>query len=252
MSDKEKLESINREIEKEKDEINKIWGQIQNIPHGNSPEEIGENLLKAFLEDKPFDKLAFGLQPNKCAFIDAAFKTGDMEIVTTCFGFVEQSMSPTAFKEMIKDVPQYNKIYKMLHKNVTPSLFYGKGFYTSQNVPKLQEMADQEENKFVKTVIEDHIKRLSGKTIEFGFEDVDTKWKNLKDSCLRHQYTIRPDQLMSKTGLFSTKWKTAVDPYQAARMTLHWRAPQPYVDGFVKEIKDPKEKAWFDENQYIM
>ena len=247
MGDQELLQQINKSIEKEKGEIEKVWKFIVNDTRGLSDQEIGAKLLEDFLEDRPFDRLSFGKEPVKLAFIDAAFKTGDMEIVTTCFGFVEQSMKPNPFRKMIEGYPQYQKIYDMLHKNVNTALLIGKNMYVSENIPNLQDLANKQENKLLKTVIEDHIKRLSGKSIEYGFEEVDNKWKSLKDSCLNKQYTLNPDQLMRKSGLFATKWKTAVDPYQAARMVLHWRAPQYYLDKFVKEIKDPNEKAFFDQ-----
>ena len=249
MSSDPRVQQIEKEIEKERNEINRLQSSLftpSQHKADETDEMIGEQLLHAFLEDEPFDRFAFGRAPVKCAFIDAALKTGDMEIIEACFGFVEQGMTSKAFKNMIKDTPQYIKIYNKLHKN--NKSMYRKEKFTPDNIPFLKELSQNEENPLVKQVIDDHIQRLSGKKPDYGIEDVDNKWSQFKNATKSAQQFIRADQLISKTGLFSTRWKTAIDPYQAARMALYWRAPQQYVDSFVKEIKDPKEKAFFPQH----
>lgn len=243
MTTNSQLDKLKADIEKASKEVQRIAEGFQSFPRNSPPDVAGQKLLDAFLNDEPFDRYVFGLQPVKLGFIDAAFKTGDMEIVTTCFGFVEQSMSQKAFYAMVKDTPQYMKIYNMLHKGRSPALIKDKTFYTKDNIPQIKENAGKETNKLVKMVMEDYVVKLNGSEPDFGIEEVDKKWGQLKTACMKREYnTINPSNLLSKSGFFSTKWKSAIDPYQAARMAHYWKAPPQLVERFAKDVKDPKEK----------
>ncbi|EAX90308.1 hypothetical protein TVAG_446080 [Trichomonas vaginalis G3] len=241
------LNVLKEKLEKVQAEINELAERFQAIPRGLSDEEIGERLLEAFLNDTPFDRFQFGRQPVKLAMINAAFNTGDLEIVSTCFGFVEQSMTPSAFYRMIDGNERYMNIYNMLHKSNNMYIRRDRTFYRPENLDQLRKMAEAIPKGILKYVLNDTIDVISGQTPEIKFEEVDVKWGDFRDACLRQSYfEINPKTLCSKNGFFSKKWKSAIDPYQGARMAMHWKCPPQVIQGFISQISDNKQKAFFN------
>lgn len=240
------LADLKSQLEKVQNDIQAVAEKFESIPRGLTEDQIGEKLLEAFINDLPFDRFQFARQPIKLAMINAAFGTGDLEIVSTCFGFVEQSMSPNAFYRMIDGNEKYLNIYNMLHKSNNIYTKRDRTFYRPENLDQLRKMAEALPKGILKYVVSDTIDVISGHDNDYKFQEVDVKWGNFRDACLRQTYQeINPKALCSKSGFFSKKWRSAVDPYQGARMSIYWKCPHHVTQAFISLISDSKQKAFF-------
>ena len=70
--------------------------------------------MDAFLKDKPFDNYTFAYQPIKIAFLNAAFRTYDPEIITYALNLVKNTLNKQAFNKLLDTSPQFRGAFEYL------------------------------------------------------------------------------------------------------------------------------------------
>lgn len=234
---------IDQEVERLENSLREQCSIFPHVPYDLSIEKKGEYLLNAFLKDEPFDRFTFALQPIKISFLNAAFRTCDPEIVTYALNQTRNTLDSKAFNQLLDTSPQFRGAFEYLsHPNNKSKLII-----IDKKAPKTKVIDDLKKeransNDLMKIVINDEINRLNGKPIA-GMEEVDLKWKKIKDSANQPQL-ISPKNIMSKSifKIFN-KWALDVNPKQAALVMRSLGYPADIVQQFAQMVTDPKEKA---------
>lgn len=244
-----KLQALNAEKEKIQKEIEQLYSSFPSVDLvRQTPEEIGSQLLDAYLNDLPFSSYAFALQPIKCAFIDAALKTYDAEIITCSLFLVKQTLTAKSFNALIESQQRYKEAYEAIMPRKTSQLIrYNK----SNPVTVRKSILNQEKNgasDLMQLVINDEIKRIEKNDETIGTEIVDQRWTEVCKCCREKRYNaIDVDTLVKKKGLISHGWKSAMSPYQSAILTAYWGCPRDIVLRFAQKTSDKVERAKLQE-----
>ena len=110
----EELNLTNQEIERLTEDLRIKSNNFPCVPSDLSIEQKGEYLLDAFLKDKPFDNYTFAYQPIKIAFLNAAFRTYDPEIITYALNLVKNTLNKQAFNKLLDTSPQFRGAFEYL------------------------------------------------------------------------------------------------------------------------------------------
>jgi len=231
-------EVLRNRIEQTKSEIDALSRSFPFISQKLSPEEIGEELLHAFLEDRAFNRYSFAELPVKEAFLDAALRMGDLELLYAAFSLVEESLLSSVFTQLLEKSPRLKNAYRYLHREESPFLKFDQRLVKSDNIDHVLSMA-QKENGLLRNVIENEMKVLQNKKEFEGLEEVDAKWKNLRQSVQTKNFrSINVQEYISHGGFLKKVLgaKSAIDPFQAAMMTRYWGCDPQISRDFAKEV----------------
>ncbi|KAH0786333.1 hypothetical protein GPJ56_009719 [Histomonas meleagridis] len=243
----EDYEIMQKEIERLKGEMQSYLSKIPSIPRNLTEPEIGGLLLKAFLDDKPYDNYLFSLLPIKKAFLEAAYQTKDQEIIYEALNLIKRSLTDPVFDELIHSNSKYQKSWEKYSQ--TKSNLVNLTDEDSKRIEVLQ-MHLPSSNGLMKIVLNDAITRLEGKNQNdkfCGLEPADQKWLELmqctKDTekLPRVRNIVWTKQILSRDPNLS-----GVPPIQGALYAKSRGLPPHFVNEIGKYVEENEAKQLID------
>ncbi|KAH0793750.1 hypothetical protein GPJ56_002302 [Histomonas meleagridis] len=233
------LETLQQEIDKLKAEMNQLYTTVPSIPRNIPDEEIGDLLLKAFLNEEPFDRHAFALLPVKEAFLNAAYQTNDQEILFEAFRQVRQTLTGSAFNELINSNPKLQGSWKKIAKTKSPFINM-----SDQDLkdPEILRKHLPNMSGLMKVVTNDTIARIEKKDFKSGYENSDPKWLSLISGAKD------PSKMQPVRNLIWSKWNivgpnlSGIPPIQGALYAKSRGLPPQIVNEFAKNVKKNEVK----------
>ncbi|OHT01165.1 hypothetical protein TRFO_32097 [Tritrichomonas foetus] len=242
ISKEEELALTNSEIERVKQQMKEEAMQFPSIPNDISDEKKGELLLEAFLKDEPFDRYVFAYMNIKIAFLNAAFRTCDPEIIAYALLEVKSTLDNRAFDQILDSAPQFRGAFEYLSKPKVSGVL--RDTKKMQDEEKLDYLEDElkKSSGFMKEVIKDEIARSKGRPLA-GKEEVDLKFEKIVSMIAAGTPGyINAKEMTSKFKLVN-KWKVNVSPMQGALFCRAFNYPQAIVQEFASLVTDAKEKV---------
>ena len=236
------LDEIRKEIERVKSELN---GYISNFPSVSkelAEDQIGDVLLEAFLNDLPFDRYVFALKPIKIAFLDAAFRTNDLEIIYEAFMQIKLTMNNKAFDELLDLKEKYRNTYRKLTKKQSRLITMEEE--DESNIDFLNDELRNSQSELMSIVLSDAVKRAEKKNHKdkyAGYEEIDFKW-NILISGLKDPKSMQPvRKMICPSGVFNNKL-AGIPPIQGALYAKSRKAPPNVINEFAKYVEKDEIK----------
>ena len=234
-------EAATEEIERLRKAITDLVSTFPSVPRELSPQQKGEWLLDAFLNDKPFDRHAFGFIEVKKEFLKAAFNTRDQEIITGAMFLVRQTLKEKAFSDLINSDPRFKTTYTALTRLNSPLVLNSSGSENDRLVTLRAELA-KTKSQIVQSVLRAEIQKIEKHDPWCGCHEVDKRWAAMVRARASCEYTKFNPKELTRAGWFN-KWQDAVNPAQAAIITKYWNMPCGIPESFAALVKDKKERA---------
>jgi hypothetical protein len=232
------VDQLSKRIADREAEVRSLRESFPTMDSLPSDEEKGVQLLDAFLRDKPFDRYIFALKPIKIAFLSAAFRTCDPEVIVSALFLVKQTLTKESYDELLDTIPQFRSAYDAFNRSAPLTTL--RPSIPADDRRAMLQAARPKSSSLMGKVIDaelDRIARPSDFTI--GFEQVDLKWI---DFCsVRGNPAAKADPFLPKMALMN-KWLKSMDPYQAALMSHAWGMPQSVWGKLASEVSDKAEK----------
>ena len=229
------------EIQRLQKRITDLIASFPTIPRELSDDEKGERLLEAYMNDQPFDRHAFSFIAVKAAFLRAAFRTCDPEVIASCMFLVRQTLKDSAFTELINAVPQFKTTYEALTRLNNPLVQF-RSMGESERLQTLKKELATTKSEIVKSVLTAEIQKIEKHDPWCGCLEVDKRWDIMVKAKAANEYTKFNPRELCKSGLFSRAWKNAVNPMQAAIVTKYWNMPCGIPNDFASLVTDKKER----------
>lgn len=221
-------------------QINELMGKIPTTSRDLTDDEKGEKILQSFIKDEPFDNFTFANQPIKIAFLNAAFRTYDLEIVASALSQIRSTLDQEAFELLLDSSPQFRTTYEYLRcphqqlkiinlKNIPP-----------ENRLDYLKTEQQGANDFLKMVLQDEMERSKGKPI-YGKEEVDLKWDKIGASLNTNYSEVSPQMLANKFKMMN-KWKVNLNPVQTILVMRSLGYPPDVYSRYFPQITSQEQK----------
>jgi hypothetical protein len=216
-----------------REEVEQLERELGTTGCAATDEMVGVSLLDAYLYDKPFDRHLFSRRPAKIAFLSAAFEMCDPEVIVSCLHFVKQTLTDEAFADLLNTVPRFKATYDLfsppkrrLHRQTRDQAVDVRLAALRDSLPGASEI--------MKGVIENELKRITTRDKTVGVLPVDEKWLALRTVAKSGNYNGFTPSLVLPDSVFN-KWKSGVDPMQAAIMARTWKMPHTIVRAFAQK-----------------
>lgn len=230
------LSDIRSEIDRVRSELQQSQSMFQGFPRDMSDEDIGSALLDAFLNDLPFDRFTFGRLPIKVAFLNAAFRTSDDEIISEAFAQVQLTLNDVAFEELLNSNAKFRDKYKALRCARTNDES-AAGVLSAEQRDSPSEL--------MRAVLSDAARRANPKDEKdkhAGYEEIDFKW-NLLISGLRDLRRLQHvGSLIGSVGMGGHRLN-GIPAVQGALYAKSLNAPPSVINDFVRAVsKDERQE----------